>query len=453
MSTPADEMDTVQERLAALVAAGDPEALLEALEELHPSDIADLVEGLEDDHQVHVLSVLPPDVASETLAEMEEGEERGDLLAALHPTKSAELLQELADDDAVDLIAELEPHEQTRIFQELPAEDVGDIRGLLLYDEETAGGLMTTELVSVESTLTAAEALREVRRQGREVEEFYSVFVVDGRRRLLGTVRLDHLVTEDPDEPVAAIVEPVVASVRPDVDQEEVGRLIARYNMASIPVVNEFGILLGRITFDDVIDVIEAEQTEDILRLAGAGTDEDALRYTWWESVRARLPWLFVNLGTASMAAMVVYAFQETIENAVILAAIMPIVAGMGGNAGTQALAVTVRSLALEGGSGRWRALPVVGRELLVGLVNGAVLGVVVALLAYGLGGEPTLGLVVLLAMWGNLVVAGFLGSFVPTVMARLGIDPAVASSMFVTPFTDLCGFLFLLGLATALLL
>lgn len=453
MSTPAEELEDVQERLAALVAAGDPEALLEALEEMHPSDIADLVESLEDHHQIHVLSVLPADLASETLAEMEEGEDRGDLLASLHPTRGAALLQELADDDAADLVGELEPHEQSRIFLELPEEDAGDIRGLLLYHEETAGGLMTTELVSVEVSLTAAEALTEVRRQGREVGEFYTVFVVDVRRRLLGTVRLDHLVTAEPGELVAALVDPPVATVGPEVDQEEVGRLISRYNLASIGVVEpSSGVLLGRITFDDVLDVIEAEQTEDIFRMHGVGGDEEALRFTWSESVRARLPWLFVNLVTASLASSVVYAFSETIESVVILAAIMPIVAGMGGNAGTQALAVTVRGIALEGASARRRG-PVVRRELLIGLVNGLVLGGVVSLLALAMGGSPMLGLVLLLAMWGNLVVAGFLGSFVPTVMARMGIDPAVSSSMFVTPFTDLCGFLFLLGLGSALLL
>ena len=452
MSTPSDEIEEVQERLSALVTSGDSEALREALEELHPSDIADLVEAMDDDHQIHVLSVLPPDVASETLAEMEEGVDRGDLLAALHPARGAELLQEMADDDAADLLGELEPHEQHRIFEELSEEDVGDMRGLLLYDEESAGGLMTTDLVSLESSLTAAEALEEVRRQGREVETFYTVFVVDERRRLQGTVRLDTLVVAEPDARVEALVEPALASVRPDTDQEEGGRLMSRYNLVAIAVVNEFGVLLGRITFDDVIDVMEMEQTEDILRMAGVSSGGEALRFTWVESVRARLPWLFVNLGTASLAAAVVYYFSHTIENVVVLASIMPIVAGMGGNAGTQALAVTVRSLALEGPLGRRQAL-VVARELLVGVVNGAVLGVAVAVLAVSLGGDPMLGLVVLLAMWGNMMVAGLLGSLVPTVLARLGVDPAVASSMFVTPFTDLCGFLLLLGLATALLL
>ncbi|NJD19351.1 MAG: magnesium transporter [Gemmatimonadetes bacterium] len=452
MTTPADEIEKAQERLAALVTSGDPEALVEALEELHPSDIADLVEELEDDHQVRVLSVLPPEVASETLAEMEEGEDRGDLLAALDPAKGAELLQELADDDAADLLGELEPHEQHRIFEELSEEDAGDIRGLLLYGEETAGGLMTTELVAVEASLTAAQGLGEVRRLAQEVGEFYTVFVVDERQRLLGSVGLNALVTAEPHEKVEALVQPVLASVLPSTDQEEVGRLMARYNLVAMAVVNEFGVLLGRITFDDVLDVIEAEQTEDILRMAGAGAGVDALRYTWWESVRARLPWLVVNLGTASLAASVVYYHSRTIEDTVILASVMPIVAGMGGNAGTQALAVTVRSIALEGGPGR-QGGKAVGRELLVGAVHGALLGALVAVLAGLVGGDPLLGLVVFLAMWGNLIVAGFLGSFVPTVLSRLGIDPAVGSSMFVTPFTDLCGFFLLLTLASRILL
>lgn len=453
MSTPADDIDKLQEHLAELVAAGDVKALQEAIGELHPSDIADLVEELdEEEQQVLLLSALPKEVASEALAEMEGGEERAELLAALHPEKGAELLQELADDDAVDLIGELEPDERQRILDALPVEDAGELRGLLLFDEETAGGLMTTDLVSVRVSLTAGEALSEVRRQGREVEDFYTVFVVDERSRLLGTVRLDDLVIADPDEAVESLVEPVVVSVLPDVDQEEVGRLISRYNLASIPVVNEFEVLLGRITFDDVIDVMEAEQTEDIFRLAGVGGDEEAVRYTWSESVRARLPWLLVNLLTATLSAGVVYLFRRTVEEVVILASVMGMVAGMGGNAGTQALAVTVRSIAIERGTGRAYGI-VVWRELLVGLVNGAVLGTIVSGLALLLDGDPMLGVVVFLAMWGNQIVASFVGSFVPTVLDRLGIDPAVASSVFVTAFTDMCGFLFLLGLATHFLL
>jgi magnesium transporter len=413
-----------------------------------------LVEALDEDVRVRLLSVLPAEEASEALAEMEEGEDRGDLLASLAPEKGAELLSELADDDAADLIAELEPLEQRRILEALPAEEAGDLIELLEYGEDTAGGLMTTELVAVDASLTAAEAIAEVRRQGREVGVFYVVWVVDTERHLLGTLNLDQLVMADPSSCIADIVDAPAATVRPSVDQEEVSRLIARYNVVSLPVVDDRGVLLGRITFDDVIDVLEAEQTEDILLMAGLGIGDEALRYTWRQSVRARMPWLIANLGTAALASAVVYMFSDTIESVVILAAIMPIVAGLGGNAGTQALAVTARSLAVDRDPHDVTALGRhVGRELAVGLINGAMLGSIVALIATVLGGDPVLGVVVLLAMWGNLAVAGFLGSFVPSIMDRLGYDPAVSSSMFVTPFTDLCGFLFLLGLGSWLLL
>jgi len=454
MTATQDETESVQDRVEALLTGGELEAAGDLVVDLHPSDLADVMERLEAPHQVALLSTLPVDLASEALAEMEEGVLRGDLLAALAPEKGAELIEELADDDAVDLMGELEPPAQRKILDALPDATAVDLVDLLRYGEETAGGLMTTELVAVDESLTAREALEQVRAQGREVEEFYTVFVVDGRRRLLGTLRLDDLVMARPEERIEGLIEAPIATVLPNTDQEEVGRLIGRYNLAAIAVVDARGVLLGRITFDDVIDVIEAEQTEDIFLMAGLGGDEGAIRYTWKESVRARIPWLFVNLVTAALASSVVYLFSGTIENVVILAAIMPIVAGLGGNAGTQALAVTVRMIALEGGAARARDLwIIVGRELTVGLVNGAVIGGVVAALATLVGGDPTLGLVVLIAMWGNLVMAGFLGSFVPTVISRLGVDPAVGSSMFVTPFTDLFGFLFLLSLATKFLL
>ncbi|MFP3948369.1 MAG: magnesium transporter, partial [Longimicrobiales bacterium] len=314
---------------------------------------------------------------------------------------------------------------------------------------------MTTSFVALEGTTTAAEAIEGVRRRGREVEDFYTIFVVDHDNRLLGTVPLDDLILADPSVHVSELTEPVVASVTPDVDQEEVGRLLSRYNLASIPVVNSFDQLLGRITFDDAIDVIEAEQTEDILRLAGL-SEEEELRAEWSDVVRIRLPWLLLNLVTASAAASVVFVFADAIESLWFLAAIMPIIAGMGGNSGTQALAVTVRGLALTHGPLE-KKFDAVQKEALVGLVNGAALGLIAAGVAFGaalaLDLNPLLAVVVLLALWGNILVAGFAGAFIPTLLDRLDIDPAVASSVFVTTLTDLFGFFLLLGLASALLL
>ncbi len=448
------------DRILALLQSGEIERLGALLSELHPSDLADLVEELDEETRVQVLDALPAEIASETLVEMDSDEHPEELLAAFDPTRIGELISELADDDAVDLLRELPPEEQARILASLPRLEAGELRRLLQYDEESAGGLMTTELVAVSVHLTAGEAIEEVRRQAREIGgDFYSIFVVDLLRRLQGTVSLQDLVLAEPGTPLVELVRPPVAVAPVDMDQEEVGRIIARYNMPSVPVVGPDNALLGRVTWDDVIDVLEAEQTEDILRLGGVVSEEE-VRGGWLDAVRGRLPWLFVNLFTAAIAASVVGIFIDTIESVAVLAVIMPVIAGMGGNSGTQTLAVTVRRLALsdESDARRWG---VVGKELLVGLVNGAALGTFIAIVSYLLGviapahwpASPMLGLVVLLAMWGNLIVASLAGAFVPILLERLGIDPAIASSIFVTTFTDLAGFFLLLGLASQLLL
>lgn len=449
MSNSHAENEAIALRIEGLVADGDLDAAGELVSDLHPSDLADLVEKMDAAGQVALLSSLPVEVASEALAEMEEGEERGDLLAALTPQRGAELIEELADDDAADLMGELDLPEQKRIFDALPDETADELIDLLRYDEETAGGLMTTELVAVEGSLTAAVALAQVRVQGREIEDFYTVFVVDRARRLLGTLRLHDLVIADPTSSIDALVTDPVATVLPDVDQEKVGRLIARYNLASIAVVSDESVLLGRITFDDVIDVIEAEQTEDILRIAGI-MDEEELRHTWKESVRTRLPWLALNLVTAAMAASVILVFEDVIDQVLTLAFLAPIIAALGGSSGTQSLVITIRRITVEG-SGSARGF--VMKEILIGLVIGAVLGAGIGILAFALRGDVMLGVVVMLAMWGNQVVAGFAGAFVPATLDRMGVDPSVASSVFVHTLTDLCGFFLLLGLASKLLL
>lgn len=456
-TTGSPEIGSLQERVRVLVEADDWDGLAAVVADLHPSDIADVLESVIDaEERIALLRTLPAEQASEALAEMEESEHRGELLAALEPEHGAELLHELANDDAADLIGELEADQARAILDALPFQQAGDLRGLLLYGEETAGGLMTTDLVAVEGHVDAGQAIEEVRRQGRRVEDFYTVFVVDRERKLLGAVPLDDLILAPLDTPVSEIAEPIPVTILPDLDQEEVGKVLSRYNLVSVPVCDAEGRLMGRITFDDVIDVIEAEQTEDILRLAGV-SDEEEVRAEWREAVRTRLPWLCLNLVTAGAAASVVFLFGDTVEELWYLAAIMPIVAGMGGNSGTQALAVTVRRIAVTSGVLEKRA-DAVGKELLVGLVNGLTLGLLAAGVAWAAvlvqpGVPALLPWVVLMAMWGNIVVAGFAGAFIPTVLDRTGIDPAVASSVFVTTLTDLFGFFLLLGLASALLL
>ncbi|MSR36708.1 MAG: magnesium transporter [Gemmatimonadetes bacterium] len=455
-SAPDLDQPAAHQRLRELVAAGDLGSLSDLLPDLHPSDVADVLGSLEEHERVTLIRALPIELASEALAEMDEHEERGDLLAALAPEQGAELLQELEDDDAAGLIADLEPAEQRRILSRLSDEEAGDIRELLLFEEETAGRLMTASLVSIRVHMTAEQAIAEVRRQGREVEDFYSVFVVDEDNVLQGTVALDRLVLADPATQVAALVEPPAATVSPDVDQEEVGRLMSRYNLVNIAVVEESGELIGRITFDDVIDVIEAEQTEDLFLLAGV-SDEEVLRGTWQDAVRTRLPWLAINLVTAFMAASVVLVFGRIIDSIWFIAAVMPIIAGMGGNSGTQSLAVTVRRIAMSRGTLE-KPSDAFRKETIAGLVNGLAIGLLtfgVAWIAVAVVPDvsPRLPWVVLMALWGNMVVGASMGALIPTVLNRMGTDPAIASSVFLTTFTDMIGFVLLLWLASALML
>jgi magnesium transporter len=455
VAAPDDDL-TPLERLRELLDAGDEAGLRAFLDEIsHGSDLADLLEELDEDDRLRVLRVLAPEdpaLAAEALAEMEPEEHPEESLAALHPDDIAAVVAELSDDDAADMIGELDPEDRDRVLAALPHEDAGDIRDLMRYDEESAGGIMTTELVVVPVDATAGEAIDEVRRQAQEVENFHGViFVVDADGVLMGTVSLQALVTADPGAHVRELTSEPEAAVLPETDQEEVGRVLSRYNLTIVPVVDGAGRMLGGVTFDDVIDVIEAETTEDILKFGGVSGEEE-LRGGWRDAVRSRLPWLLVNLCTAAAGATVVLLFEPTIDKLTYLAVLMPMVAGLGGNSGTQALAVTIRRLSLsrETTGQRWS---VVGKEFLVGLGNGLVIGLIVALLAAFVEGEPRVGMVVMLAMWMNLTVGSFAGAFVPIVLERLKVDPAVASSIFVTAFTDMCGFFLLLGLATKFLL
>ena len=442
-------MKKLLHRMVDLVRKGEMALFVRRAHDFEPADLADVLTALDDEERLAAVQALPAELSSQALAEMPEEAHASETLAALDPGRAAAIVRELDDDDAADILGELDPAQQEQILSGIL--DRSEVDRLLRYHEETAGGRMTTHVVTVPVTATAEQALEEIRRQAEEVEDFYQVFVVDKDKKLVGVLPFKDLVISRPERPVRSFMTDADIFVTPDLDQEEVARLMARYNLPSVPVVDDAGRLLGRVTFDDVIDVVEAETTEDLLKFGGVSPDED-LAAGWKTAVRSRLPWLSLNLLTAFLAGGVVYFFQDTIQHTLALAVWMPVIAGMGGNAGTQALAVTVRRLALG-------LIPVdvftrvVGKEILVGITNGVVMGVAVGIVATLLGEGPRLGMVVFLAMAGNLMVAGFAGAFIPIVLERLGIDPAVASSIFVTAFTDVCGFLLLLGLAGGLLL
>ena len=434
--------------MVELVRSGRMAAFIARAHDLEPADLADVLASLDEDERVAVVRSLPPELSSQALAEMPVEEHAEDTLAALAPEQAAEIVDELEDDDAADLIGELDPVTQEYILSEL--EDRAEVDRLLRYDEKTAGGLMTTHLMKVRVSDTVAEALEEIRRRSEVVEDFYQIFVVDQSDTLVGTLPLKQLVTSGPDRPVREFLEEADIRVAPDLDQEEVARVMARYNLASVPVVESSGRLIGRVTFDDVTDVVEQETTEDLLRFGGVSGQ---LSGDFAGAVRSRLPWLLINLLTAFVAKSVIDAQQDVIRQLPLIAAWLGVIAGMGGNAGTQALAVTVRRVAL-GLIAPGDAKQVIVNELAVGALNGVANGLLVAAVALLThSGNGMLGLVVGLAMVGNLVVAGASGAIIPLLLHRLKVDPAVASSIFVTTFTDVFGFGLVLLLARLLLL
>jgi magnesium transporter len=425
----------------------DDAVLKELLTEYHASEIAIILEGLPQESRDRIINILPSDLASDVLSEMDAESHPERILENLNPEKRSEIVEELDYDDATDIISQLPEEQQNEILLELDEEDASTIRTLLTYAEDTAGGIMNTQVLKLNGKSSKKEALDEVIRQSEEMEEFYTINVIDDDNVLLGIVSLKDIIKAKNSIKVAELIQVDFVYVLADTDQEEVAKLISQYNLTSIPVVDEEMHLLGRITFDDVIDVLEEENTEDILKISGVSEDEE-LAGNWREAVKSRLPWLVLNLGTAFLAASVIRYFHGTIAQLGIIAGYMTMIAGMGGNAATQALAVTVRRISLNDLTDN-QAYRTVLKEFTVGLINGAVIGAIVFVFAYFYDLNPLLGLVVFLAMTGNLIIAGVAGSAIPLVLKRVGIDPAVASSIIITTFTDVFGFLLLLGMAS----
>lgn len=429
----------------------DEADLVLLLQEYHASEIAIIFEKLPIEAQKKIINLLPAETASEVISEMNAEAHPEDLLLELTPEKRQEIFEELDYDDATDIISLLDEEDQHEILEDLDKEDASNIRALLTYDEDSAGGLMNTQLIKVYANMSKKQAIDEIIIQSEEIEEFYTVYVIDENNTLKGIISLKNLIKAKALSRVADLVNEDFIFVKYNIDQEEVADLISQYNLTSIPVVDDDMKLLGRVTFDDVIDVLEEENTEDILKISGVSEDEE-LSGNWIEAVKSRLPWLVLNLGTAFLASSVIRYFEPTITQILVLPAYMTIIAGMGGNAATQALAVTVRRITLSDLSDN-QAYRTVIKEFTVGLVNGAVIGIVVFIFALLYDTNPLLGLVIFIAMAGNLMIAGLAGSSIPLVLKRLGIDPAIASSIIITTFTDVFGFLLLLGLASKLLL
>ena len=435
--------------VGAALEKGERERVRELVSELNTPDLADLIDLLDGDERVALIETLGPKFDFEVFSELDETV-RDQLSEALPNELLAEAVKELDTDDAAYLLENLEESDKQEILAQLPTSERAALERNLEYPEETAGRLMQADFVAVAPFWSVGQVIDYMRDTEDLPESFSEIFVVDPSYRVLGAVELSRLLRTKRDVKIEAIMDTERHLVLATEDQEEVATQFRRHDLMSAPVIDENERLVGVVTVDDVVDVIQEEAEEDMKALAGVG-DETLGDSVYWIA-RSRVPWLIVNLGTAILASSVIKLFDATIEQMVSLAVLMPIVASTGGNAGTQTMTVTVRALATNK-LGRVNAPRVIGREFLVGVVNGLILSVVMATVVFIWFGSGKLGGVIAAAMIVNLIAAALAGILIPLVMDHFDLDPAPASGVFVTTVTDVVGFFAFLGLAALWLL
>jgi magnesium transporter len=433
------------ERVAALLETADPEAVKAMIAALHPADVAELLNMVSrPESRRKVFALLDTPTAATVVTRLSPAI-RTEMLDTLSTDQLRRIVEELDSDDAADLVEAVSTERAQAVLEQLPGPVAARIQQLLKYPPDTAGGLMKSEYAAVLEGATVEEAIEIVRTLAEAVPDIHNVLVVDHRFHLLGVLPLARLILARAGQTVDAVMDRQVISVTVDTDQEEVARLFRKYDLVSLPVTDPRGALLGRITVDDVVDVIEEEANEDFSKLSGLG-EEEPLFDSPMRTIRRRIPWLALNLVTTSLSASVIGLYQGTIQSMALAAALMTIVAAQGGNAGVQTLTVMVRGMAL-GKVGVPQARSILLKELAVGCGNGVALGMAAGLVTYLLHGQPLLAAVLGIALAINFLVAALVGSLIPLILRWLRADPAVASSVFVTACTDMCGFLVFLSL------
>lgn len=432
------------------VEAHDTAELTRLLDPLHPADVADLLEQISGENRRQLLALWSGEIDGDILSEISDSI-REEVIEAMPPEVVAEAMRDLETDDVVDILEDLEEPAQEAILSTLESADRLAVEQALAYPEYSAGRLMQREVVTAPEHWTVGGMIDHLRSVDWLPDQFYHVILVDPRMKPVAYVTLGRLLSARRDVALKDIVEDSFRTIQATEPEADVAYLFNQYHLISCPVVDAHGRLVGVITIDDAMNVLDEEHQEDMLRMAGV-SDDASVSDGVFETLKGRLPWLFVNLLTANLAAFVISRFETTISAIVVLAALMPIVASMGGNAGTQSLTVAVRALATRDLTSS-NALRVVRREAIVGLLNGVVFAVLMGAVGWLVFGWPALGLVLAMAITINLLVAALAGVLVPLTMNRLGADPALASGTFVTTVTDVVGFFAFLGLASWMLL
>ena len=437
------------EDVKRFIEQGNLKALNRLVDDIRPADLADLIEHLESEERLYIFKLLEPEGAGEVLVEIEPPvQER--ILKELDNQAISEIVQELDLDDATDVVGDLPDERAREIIETLPDEISEGIEKLLPYPEDTAGGIMALEFVAVKAEATIKEATEAIREKREKVENLYYLWVIDDFGRLVGVVSLKDLVLEPPDKKLSEIMNPEVISVPAIADQEEVVHFVKKYDLVNIPVVDEHHRLIGRITHDDIIDVIEEEADEDIALMAGV-IDQEIAEESTLKISRARLPWLIAGLFGGILAAAVIRQFETSIERIIALSFFFPVIMAMGGNTGTQAATVVVRGLA-TGDIGLMNIGKRLWMELRVALLNGLICGILLGLIVGFWLSDYALGAIVALALILIIINSGIIGSAVPIVLKKMNIDPALATGPFVTTTNDILALFIYLGLVTLFL-
>lgn len=414
-------------------------------DELKLIDIAKTLSEYEDNQIVLLCTALTDEKLAMVLEHADENIQLK-IISYLTNEKILKIFGYMQKDDIADILGMLKIYKRKELLNLMIEGDRKILTSLLGYKEDSAGGIMTTEFIIFKQEMTIKDTLKEIKKMAPKNELLDTLFISDNTRKVVGTVELRDVLINDNDTILADISSKNFISVEPEIDQEEVAAMFRKYDLTVLPVVNKKQIILGIITVDDVMDVMVEEQTEDILKMGGVAKEE-TLNSTFWDSVKLRLPWLVINLLTAFLAALTVKAFEGTIAKVVALSSTMSMVTGMGGNAGTQTVSIIIRNIAM-GNIELKDALPQLKKEILLGLVNGLVIGIITGIVVGMIYQNVYLGIIILLAMVGNLIVSGIFGLLVPLVLQKLKVDPALSSSIFLTTATDVLGFFIFLSLA-----
>ena len=444
-----DVDDELMEDIRDLVREKASTMLLNIVTDIHAADIADILNRLDPDKRLFVFDLLDVPTASAVLLELDPAVREG-LLESLPSERITAYVDLLASDDATDLVAELPPHVAEKVLRAMPAEDSSDVKELLRYGSETAGGIMGTEFVSVRMSNTVKQAIKEVRAAAKNEAVIYTVYVVDEERVLVGALPLQSLVLNSPNRRVYKIMETDTKSISTEVDQEEVAAMFRKYDLVSLPVVDKRGRLVGRITIDDIVDVIEEEHSEDVARMVGSDAEE-LERRSPYQIALLRLPWVLTTLAIEFAAGIVIHHYDETLSRVILLASFMPIISAISGNTGLQSAAIIVRAMS----TGHvtldrwWHPL---SRQIRTTLIIGGVCGLVLGIVGGIWQGRWEFGLVVGLSMFVSVNLSGVVGTTMPMISKQLGFDPALTAGPFETAFQDVVGISIFLSFATFML-